>query len=154
MINLYEISQKYIYFISANITKQREKQIIENNNILLNQQNEQYFKINFNNSKFSLETKTNMINYINNQIKILKYKNIFEESLKFNFDESNEVIISVYINFFDIISNIYDSFIQNGKKNAKSTKKSNKKNNLYIVINLIKNEQLYYSNIMNRIHLL
>ena len=148
MINLYEISQKYIYFISANITKQREKQIIENNNILLNQQSEQYFKINFNNSKFSLETKTNMINYINNQIKILKYKNIFEESLKFNFDESNEVIISVYINFFDIISNIDDSFIQNGKKNSKSNKKSNKKNNLYIVINLIKNEQLYYSNIM------
>ena len=77
MITLYEISQKYIYYISANITKQREKEIIENNSIFLNQQNEQYFKIHFNNSKISLETKTNMINYINNQIKILKYKNIF-----------------------------------------------------------------------------
>ena len=148
MITLYEISQKYIYFISANISKQREKEIIQNNNVLLNQQNEQYFKIHFNNSKISLETKTNMINYINNQIKILKYKNIFEESLKFNFDETNEVIISVYINFFDIISNIDDSFIHNGKKNSKNYTKSNKKNNLYIVINLIKKEQMYYNNIM------
>ena len=148
MITLYEISQKYIYFISANITKQREKEIIENNNILLNQQIEQYFKIHFNNSKFSAETKSNMINYINNQIKILKYKNIFEESLKFNFDEANEVIISVYITFFDIISNIDDSFIQNAKKNTKNNKKYNKKNNLYIIINLVKKEQLYYSKIM------
>ena len=148
MITLYEISQKYIYYISANITKQREKEIIENNSILLNQQNEQYFKIHFNNSKISLETKTNMINYINNQIKILKYKNIFEESLKFNFDESNEVIISVYINFFDIISNIDDSFIQNDKKKAKNNKKPSKKNNLYIVINLIKKERRYYNNIL------
>ena len=150
MIVFYELSQKYIYYIYANALKEREKNIKDNkgNELVLNKQREEDFKINFNNSKISIQVKRQIINYIDNQISILKYRNIFEESLKFNFDESKEIITSVYIKFFNMTSNIDDSYIPKVKKFSRNFKKNEKKTNLYKVIYLINKEQLFYNSLI------
>ena len=110
MINLYELLQKYIYYITANSKNELESENIDTQNkFMLQKQKEDLFKVHFNNSKIIIKIKNNITNYIENHIKILKYKNIFEESIKFSFDETNEVINCVKIQFFETISNIDDN---------------------------------------------
>ena len=58
-----------------------------------------------------------MNQYINNLIKILKYKSIFEDTLTINYDEGNEVITNVQINFFNLNSNIKSNFNIKRSKN-------------------------------------
>ena len=43
-------------------------------------------------------------------IKILKYKSIFEDTLTINYDEGNDMISNVQINFFNLNSNIKSNF--------------------------------------------
>ena len=150
MLILHESCQKYIYYISANAKKEIESNNNENlNEIMLNKIREEFFEMYYKNSKISNNIKYNIIDYINNHIKILKFKNIFEDSLKFIFDDSNEFITSVKINFFNNNSNI-DDFNQNNKKNR--NKKIEKRNNLYKIIYLLKKEQFYYNYIIKYIN--
>ena len=58
------------------------------------------FKNYCSNIKIAYNIKFLINDYINNEIKILKYKYIFEDSINFKFDENLEKIISVRINFF------------------------------------------------------
>ena len=149
MIILYELLQKYIYYISANSKIEIEDIIINSKNKLISHKPTEYlFKIYFKNSKTAIKIKTNITNYIDNHIKILKYKNIFEESIKFNFDETNEIVTCVKIQFFDTLSNIDNNFNQNNKKSKRIDKKIKNKGNLYKVIYLLKQEQLFYNSII------
>ena len=147
-IILCELLQGYIYYISANSKRDSEKR---HNEMKYCKQNEEIFKIYYYNSIATVNIKKNITNYIDNHIKILKYKNIFEESIKFNFDESNEIITCVKIKFFDNVSNINDSYLPNIKiKNTNKNLKS--KTNLYKVIYLLKKEQLFYNKIIKCIN--
>ena len=100
MVMLYELSQKYIYYIVAKVKYDFEIEI-ENNkfDLLKNQLRQNEFIEYYYNLTLSNKAKKLISNYIDNEIKILKYKSIFEESLSFQFDENNENIMSVKINF-------------------------------------------------------
>ena len=137
MVVLYELSRKYIYYILANIKRKIDYEIYNNKKeLLIKKQREEYFRNYFYNLKISYKAKKLMFNYINNLIEILKYKNIFEESIIFQLDENNENIISVKFDFFNRISDE-----NNNKLN------DNNKAYLYNIINLLKNEKIYYENI-------
>ena len=148
MVVLYELNQKYVYYISAKIKKDIENEIMQNKNELLtDKKREDIFKNYYHNLILSNKIKKIMINYIDNIIKILKYKNIFEESLSFQFDENNE-IISVKINFFEQNTKIENL---NNKSNNKKHKEKiiNYDTNLYIIIYLLKLEQIYFKEIIH-----
>jgi len=156
MVFLYELNQKYIYYILAKEKKNIEEQIHENNVELLSYQNRRdEFKDFYYNLKISNKIK-NLINYyIDNEIKILKYKNIFEDSLYFKFDENNESIISIKIKFFEKkvkVENFYNE--SSNKKYHRRYKRNLDDNNtnLYNVINLLKQGQLYYNKIIMTIN--
>ena len=148
LILLYELSQKYIYYISAKILYDLEEGIINNNIQLLNKERIEYFQIYYYNLKMSCDAKKLICNYIDNEIKILKYKYIFEDSLSYQFDENNENIISVKINFFNEKSKIDNFYYDNIKINKIGQKDET---NLYKVIYLLKNEQIYYLKLINSI---
>ena len=84
-------------------------------------------------------------------MKILKYKIIFEDSLSFQFDENNENMLSVKINFFKQfinIDNLYNEYdIKNVKKNKRNKEKKNG-SNLYNIIYLLNKENIYYKQII------
>ena len=103
LISLYELCQKYIYYISAKILNEIDSDIKHNSydNKLLNKKSEDEFLKNYKNLILSYKVKRLICNYIDNMIKILKYKIIFEDSLVFQYDENNENITSVKINFLD-----------------------------------------------------
>ena len=111
MISLYELSQKYIYYIQAKEKLEKDYEISSNNNNLLvkNQRFEHYKNI-FICLRISRKAKKMITYYIENLMRILKYKHVFEETLTFNFDENNESIIKVKINFFEQNSNIENNF--------------------------------------------
>ena len=76
--------------------------------------------------KMSCQAKKLIMKYIDNQIKILKYRIIFEDSLSFKYEENTENIISVKIIFFEQstkIDNLYDnsSDINKELKNSKNS---------------------------------
>jgi len=151
MIILYELSQKYIYYITAKIMKEIEIEAIQNNKIelLFNKNKEEEFQKIYNNLKMSYIVKRHIINYIDNEIKILKYRIIFEDSLSFKFDENCEGIDSVKINFFNQsikIENLYKDAYDKTKRKDKR-----KNSNLYYIIDLLKNEQFYYKKIIKSI---
>ena len=103
------------------------------------------------NATLSNKAKKLISNYIDNEMKILKYKNIFEESLSFQFDENNESIMSVKINFFNQfinIDNIYNEY--DSKKIKKNNRNKPKKNgsNLNNIIYLLRMEYKYYKKIL------
>ena len=149
LIVLYELSQKYIYYISAIILNNLEEGVKKNNiELLLNQEKIDKFREYYINLKRSYKVKKLISNYIDNEMKILKYKYIFEDSLSYQFDESNENIISVKINFYNEKSKI-DNLYSNDKNKIKS---KNDKTNLYNVIYLLKKEQLFYYQIINSIN--
>ena len=151
MIILYELSQKYIYYMTAKIMKEIEIEGIKNNKIelLFNKNKEEEFQKIYNNLKMSYIVKRYIINYIDNEIKILKYRIIFEDSLSFNFDENLEGIDSVKINFFDQsikVENLYKDTYNKIKSKDKS-----ENSNLYYILYLLKNEQFYYKKIIKSI---
>ena len=158
MVGLYEISQKYIYYIYAK--RKWEIELLINKNqkeSLKDGQKVDKFKNYFFNLKLSYKVKNLMTDYINNEINILKYKSIFEETLSFQFDENNESINYVKINFFNLNSNIESNFVESNKKNKKGLKKKRinlcgDSSNLYNVIDLLKKEQFYHKNIVNSIN--
>ena len=158
MNTLFELSQKYIYYIYAFEKHEiEETKIQDKNKLLINSGKRLYFNGYFLNLKMSLKIKKLVNLYIDNYIKITKYRNVFEESLKINYDESNEYITSVNIHFFEIsseVEGILDKLSQkniNNKTENYIKKKYEKKPNLNKVINLLKIEKVSYGNILSSI---
>jgi hypothetical protein len=107
MVVIYELCQKYIYFIIAKVKYDYDIEIEYNKyDLLKNQIRQNEFIDYYYNLTLSNKAKKFISNYIDNEIKILKYKNIFEESLSFHFDENNEKLLSVKINFYNQFINI------------------------------------------------
>ena len=150
MVNLYELSQKYINFISAKMKREIELDIKQNQTkLLLNK-----LKINemmnyYNILKISYIVKKLLLQYIDNQIKLLKYKIIFEDSLIFQYDENNESIISVKLIFFKQSTKI-DNLYSNSKK-KKIQKRDENTSNLYFIVYLLKEENFFHFQIINAI---
>ena len=133
-IILYELSQKYIYYITSKFMIIKES-LQDEEEFLLNDQREKESNSYFSTLKMIEKIKNNMLNYISNYITILKYKNIFDDSLSFIYDESNENIIYIKNNFFKQINEIE---IGDNNKNYNLMNNENK-TNLYRVIYLLKN---------------
>ena len=156
MVELYELCQKYIYFIKAKEKSDKDYEIIEDKKIFDSKiLKKEHYQNYFNSIIISTGIKKSINNYIKNLNEILKHKNIFKDNLKFQFDESNEYINKVKINFFD-----KKTFIENNS-NEKHKKKQNIKkkkysSNLYYILFLLKKEKLCYDNLINyikKIHL-
>ena len=157
-IVLYELCEKYIYSIFTKIKIDDEnEESLRDENLLMNKQKFDYFQNYFLILKSSYYTKILMNQYVNNLIKILKYKSIFEDTLTINYDETNEMITHVQINFFNLNSNIKSNFNDSiPKKKRNSFKKKNSQNsedssNIYKLINILKKEQMLNKNIINSI---
>ena len=149
LITLYELCQKYIYYITAN-TKYYLDEVSMNNKVelLLNKERSEILRESYINLKTSHIIKKYINNYINNEIKILKYKYIFEDSLTIQYDENNENIISIKNNFFNQRVKI-DNLDSDNKKEKKLSKKKKDKTNLYNVITLLNKEQFYYEKLLS-----
>ena len=152
---LYELLQKYIYFIKAKIHKDLINEIQENKNDLLSyEQRSNYYKTFYINLKMSNNIKKLICAYVDNEIKIIKYKNLFDDSLSFKFDENNEKINFVKINFFNQSSTIDISTNNNNKQdkreNIDNTYHTDKNNsNLLNIIKLLKTEQKNHKKIID-----
>ena len=125
-------------------------------NLLINKQKFEYFQNYFIILKSSYYTKILMNQYIDNLIKILKYKSIFEDTLTINYDEGNDTISNVQINFFNLNSNIKSNFNESNSNKKKSLRKrlklgNEKVSNIYKVIKILRKEQLLNKNIINSI---
>ena len=148
MIHIYELSQKYVYYMVAKMEKNIEMEIIKNKiDLLIIKNQKDAFKTYYYNLIIANKIKQFFLNYINNLLRILKYKSIFEDSLSFTFDENNE-IISAKINFFQ--QNIKIDKIDVNTKKKQEIK--NYGSNLYNVINELKRGQFYYKEIINSIN--
>ena len=156
-IILYELCEKYIYSIFSKFKIDDEnEESLKDVNLLMNKQKFEYFQNYFIILKTSYYTKILMNQYINNLIKILKYKSIFEDTLTINYDEGNDMISNVQINFFNLNSNIKSNFNESNSNKKKSSKKKYNHNNentsnIYKVIKILKKEQLLNKNIINSI---
>ena len=156
MVELYELNQKYIYFILAKEKCNKDVEIIENkNDVLIKDQRAEYFLHYFNSIKISIKVKSTINNYIDNILQILVYRKIFGESLSFKLDDNNEYINSVKIDFFDD-----NTFVENNLNEINKNNKNKKMNRnrysskLYYIIHLLNNEQLYHNNIINFIKIM
>ena len=152
MVMLYELSQKYIYYIIAKVKYDFDVEI-ENNKfeLLKSQLRRNEFIDYYYNLSLSNKAKKLISNYIENEIIILKYKSIFEESLLFQFDENNENIQSVKINFFNQFINIDNLYNENNNKEIKKNKRNKEKkmdSNIYNIIYLLNMEYKYYRKII------
>ena len=148
LINLYELEQKYIYYLSAKERYELEMDIKNNNKklLLLYKLNSEEVRNYYIYLKLSKEVKKLLIDYIDNQTKILKYKIIFEDSLTYKYDENNENIISVKISFFEKstkIDNLYN--------NSKQTIIENK-TNLHFICYLLNEEYYNHKQVLNLIN--
>ena len=153
IIELYELSQKYVYYIIAKEKLENDLDISENcNSNLIRNQRINFYKTYFKNLKMSYKVKRTTCNYVDNLMNILSYKNLFNEALSFKFDENNENIIFVKINFFERNSSI-ENDLNNSNRNIseKDKKKFNYSSNLYKIIHLLKLAQLYYYSIIDSI---
>ena len=152
MVVIYELCQKYIYFIIAKVKYDYDIEIEYNKyDLLKNQIRQNEFIDYYYNLTLSNKAKKFISNYIDNEIKILKYKNIFEESLSFHFDENNEKLLSVKINFYNQFINIdnLDNEYDNKKvKKNKMEKEKRIRSNLYNIIYLLNMEYKYYRKII------
>ena len=150
-IILYELSQKYIYYISAEVKKNIDIEIFSNKKeLLIKNERMKNYRNYFNNLITTNKVKKYIHNYIDILIKILKYKNIFEDSLSIQNDENNEDIISIKINFFNetsYIENDNNNNIINKEKENKLNLVDNHNDNLYNIIDLLKSENVYYKNL-------
>jgi hypothetical protein len=143
-ITLYELSQKYLYHIAAEIKRKINLEIVFNERDSLRRTHRvDYFKSYFNNLIMSTKLKKSIFDYTDNIIKILRYKNLFEDSLSFKYDESDENMISFNIDFLDE----YYVFNQEGK--SKTLINNENKNNLYNIIYLLKKEKVFYQDFIN-----
>ena len=149
MVDLYELCQKYIYYIKAMERFDKDYEILENKNdsnakIL----RKEYYKKFFNNITSSAIIKKLIKKYIENFSEILECQNIFKESLTFQFDENHEYIDKVKIDFFE-----KKSLFENKNKERRNKKMKKKKylSNLYYIIDVLKYEKLYHDNIINTI---
>ena len=154
MVTLYELCQKYIYYASSRF--KLDIRVEKNNNGLINSEKYEYFHDYFINLKASHIARKIINNYINTLLKILKYKNIFEETLSFQLDENNEYINYVKINYFNISfndSNLDDNNSDNENQPNKDyiTKICYNSNSLNNIIIKLKEEKLYYYQIINSI---
>jgi hypothetical protein len=96
ILELYELNQKYIYYIWAREKCDKVLEITENDNdILVKVNRETYYKYYFNVLTISNKIKKNINKYIGIILDILKNKNLFEETLAFKIDENNGEIIFV-----------------------------------------------------------
>ena len=142
IIDLYELCQKYVYYISAMDKCDKNRKIFDD--FYLN-----YYKL----LKMSYKVQIIMNYYIENILIILKYKNIFEENLDIKYDENNEFINTININFFQ-----QKSFIENDFNVLKSNKiinnEQNNFSNLYKIIQILKYNQKYYDSIIAYIKLM
>ena len=160
LISLYELCQKYIYFLSIKILNEIDIAFKHNNNVnkISNKKKEDEFRKDYNNLKLSYKIKRAICDYIDNMIKILKYKIIFEDSLVFQYDENNENIISVKINFLKEnirIDNLYnDSKYNKERNNNNSLNIKNSNTNLDFIIYLLKKNQSCYRTIINSINII
>ena len=150
LITLYELNQKYIYFISADAENDIELNVYKDSEKLLRHKKMGELKYYYIIIKVAYNTKFLLNDYINNELNILKYKYIFDDSLSFKFDENNENIISVKINFYDQKAKIENEF--DNSKSKRNKRIRNESTNLYNVINLLNYEQLYYDQIINAIN--
>ena len=156
LIILYELSIKYIYYILAQEKNKLDKDVRQKKlELLIIKAKKLYFKTYFITFEIAFKIKKVICNYIDNEIKILNYKNIFEDTLEFKFDDNNEEINKVNIKFFKEESNLKKEF---SDKEMKKLKESNSNflscysnNNLFYIINLLKNEQSDYNKIINSI---
>ena len=156
LITLYELSQKYIYFISAQEKYSLYKDLRSNKiNSLIIQQKEEYFKLYFITFQMAYKLKKAICTYVDNELKILKFKSVFEEAIDFKYDENNEEIVKVDIKFFREESNLKKMFTENELKKLKKLNSSflscSSNNNLFQIISLLKNEQYIYNKIINSI---
>ena len=152
-VALYELSQKYIYYISAKAMTEKEEKIKNNNNeLLLEKKREEELKEYFFILKIAYKVKYLIINYIDNELKILKNKYLFEDSLSFQFDENNGNIISVKSNFFIEKIKYNKIYLNNKNKKNKKENKYSKETNLYFIISLLKMEKFFFQKIINSIN--
>ena len=158
LIVLYELCQKYIYYILALEKTKFEKQINNLNNktnLIIMPHKDEFFRKYFNSLEISYKVRKIIDNYIDNEIKILKYKNIFEETIEFKFDENNEEITKVDIKFFEEDSNLKKDFSDKEIKNLRKLNSNslfcNSYDNLFYIISLLKVEQYDYNRIINSI---
>ena len=156
LITLYELSQKYIYFISAQEKYNLYKELRSHKtNLLIIQQKEEYYKLYFITLQMAYKLKKAICNYVDNELKILRFKSVFEETLDFKYDENSEEIIKVDIKFFKEESNIRKDFSDNEMKKLRKLNSSflscSTNNNLFHIISLLKNEQYIYNKIINSI---
>ena len=154
-IVLYELCEKYIYSILDKILNDEVKINNIDEFLTINKEKLEYFQNYFIMLKSSYYSKILMNKYINNMIKILKYKSIFEDTLIINYDEDNENIKKVKINFFDLNSNIKsglnDTKFRKKKKLNEKIGNNNSENipNIYKVIQLVKKEKFYNQKIID-----
>ena len=121
---MYELCEKYIYSIFSKFKNEDDDgQSLIDAKLIINKQKFEYFHNYFIILKSSYYTKILMNQYINNMIKILKYKSIFEDTLTINYDEGNDMITNVQINFFNLNSNIKSNFNDSSVQKKKSSKK-------------------------------
>ena len=159
LVTVYELSQKYANYMKANFSNaiNEDKVTIESINY---KQRSEYFNQFLYLLKMSNNVKRLLIKYIDNEVMIVKYKNIFEDSIVYKLDENNENITSVKINFFDLVSKVEDEYENSNDIN--SSKKKNffrndiynsekNKNNLYSVLDLLKKEKDIYHKIIESI---
>ena len=152
MIILYELSQKYIYYISSKEFFELQDELDKNELLLYKLKINgfiNYYKI----LKSSYKIKKSINSYINNEIKILKYKSIFEDSINVQLDK-NEELTSIKINFFNErteIDNLYANPNDN-KENINIKRRRENDTNLYIIIYLLRKENYYYQKIMKLIN--
>ena len=153
LFSLYELSQKYINFLSLKVINDIEKNIIEGQ--IFSKKRVEELNTYYKTLKISSKVKKLIHYYINNEIKILKYKFLFEDSLSFQFDENNENIISIKIPLFDekiAIDNLCSNENNNKINRRKNQNLKNYKNNLYIIIYLLKEEKIFYQKIINSLN--
>ena len=150
LIFLYELSQKYIYHIIAKVVYDINLDNNKNNEELIINKKRFGFSRYYIILNIIYKVKKLMSNYICNEIKILKYKYIFEDLLSFKQD-NNENIISIEINFFNETTQIDNLYSINNNMRDKN-KKIKKHSNLFNIIYLLKNEHLFYENIINSIN--
>jgi hypothetical protein len=149
LIDINELCKKYIYYLSSKILSD------------LNNEGEKAFNktdLSFikkriellNNYSIYLKKSNKMKKliciYIDIFIQILKYKNIFNDSLSFHYYENSENINYIKINFYNQKNNI-DNTHENNKYIDKYFYNKND-TNLYQTINLLKIEKLLHKKII------
>ena len=150
MVTLYELCQKYIYYTSSRF--KLDIRVEKNNNGLINSEKYEYFHDYFINLKEYHIVRKMINNDINTLIKILKYKNIFEETLSFQLDENNEYIKYVQINYCNFTFDDFDLDDNENQSNKDNTANiCYNSNNLNNIIMKLKEEKLYFYQIINSI---